>query len=970
MWTSPCDVLCDTAETPRNSRFEDYESEDEGSSTASDDSRLLEASECSAVVGVLPVPSCIRTWLTGTRARILARAKSGTIRYHNLHQAFRSNFRISFCVGFYVAIWSMPLTTFFYRGYFFGESDYKLRAMYPSFGHHWCNLTLNTSAVEVDTATCKPRVTDESEQPDASGNKTCTIFPQRRFFGHDTRVWIGNDADGYFPIVAGNPPIMVLGSDADFAERCRAFCELSAECAKWYFWFSRPLIGGFCYSVPETAPEIPGNDDFAGGYCQDVRSQYIECPSGATGRLRNIAEDVYSQPVLVSWNDTMNPKWDIANPTDIWCGLLPHAFADDWPYIAQMMIFTMARHTGSTMKLAFQGLAGTFTACANFIFMRYLYRKGAACTGAELASGDCRYNAKVAWLDTFGVILLLLFSNAERNTVMFGLSWHIFFMMSFMNPNNSLTSKGYYALIPGVLELDNWEVIVFTMSCMGAALAVLATFVPLPHLNIRSAYRAMSTSVDAVGQIWRDAIGYYCESSKRSASRFQVATKMNVVGSTVANIDNDLQDAWWERCGGLERRREAYLATSKCFSDVREVMLAMRTCVLGQKFNKEHQAYSEALLNPMEGLCVEATHVAALCMRHVGRGWHRSEFVEAIREGVASVREKQAELSRAHHKASPRICVELADEAIFAFALSYSARKITDLGDNLMSTGNYGASEIATECSVCRLVIKGIRDTWAQKSLMQRQKLTAAARSFLSIFICYMVGYYTQNLVGGRYSPVMPNTVALLIANEDRRGTGAQRNLHRLLGVTLGKVLPILVNTALNFIFPCGTARFERAHFVAVWMFVGVCNYIAFTSPSSSWAYVGLLIGAFGVYPLFTPCDHEDFEDRYAEIGQVTLAISVQALVDTLFQSRSAGDLAVKEAQRISEAIQAGYNCFFDSDLQGMQDALREADSALIAATALVPECDPNIRVFKFLSTPFNQRPASVGGSGRGVECW
>ena len=62
---------------------------------------------------------------------------------------------------------------------------------------------------------------------------------------------------------------------------------------------------------------------------------------------------------------------------------------------------------------------------------------GAHCGG----DADCvptAYNPVVCWIDVLGVLFLFLVSRANENTIKFGMSWHVCFMMDFMNPTKIL----------------------------------------------------------------------------------------------------------------------------------------------------------------------------------------------------------------------------------------------------------------------------------------------------------------------------------------------------------------------------------------------------------------------------------------------------------------------------------------------------------------------------------------------------
>ena len=72
-----------------------------------------------------------------------------------------------------------------------------------------------------------------------------------------------------------------------------------------------------------------------------------------------------------------------------------------------------------------------------------------------------------------------------------------------------------------------------------------------------------------------------------------------------------------------------------------------------------------------------------------------------------------------------------------------------------------------------------------------------------------------QNYIFQRFSAVMPATLALLISQY--QSTAFTNNLHRLLGVLLGKVLPLLILSGLS-LMHCGNLR-SLASFFSIWIY-------------------------------------------------------------------------------------------------------------------------------------------------------
>merc|ERR1719341_1193884 len=108
-----------------------------------------------------------------------------------------------------------------------------------------------------------------------------------------------------------------------------------------------------------------------------------------------------------------------------------------------------------------------------------------------------------------------------------------------------------------------------------------------------------------------------------------------------------------------------------------------------------------------------------------------------------------------------------------------------------------------------------------------------------------------------RYNPTMPVTLSLLFVKDGSHHVEYEKCTHRLLGVSLGKSLPIIIMGVLAF-FPCYSwERFLIQGFM-IWTYVVLFLFISFNS--QTWNYVAALICGFGVYQLLTPCAGEEME--------------------------------------------------------------------------------------------------------------
>merc|ERR1712194_726482 len=86
-------------------------------------------------------------------------------------------------------------------------------------------------------------------------------------------------------------------------------------------------------------------------------------------------------------------------------------------------------------------------------------------------------------------------------------------------------------------------------------------------------------------------------------------------------------------------------------------------------------------------------------------------------------------------------------------------------------------------------------------ALVDKERFLFAVRNTLSITICFVIAFFVQSSVFVQHSSTMPATLCLLISHFP--GSALFKNLKRLLGVTLGKVLPIIL-LGISHLTPCG----------------------------------------------------------------------------------------------------------------------------------------------------------------------
>jgi len=95
------------------------------------------------------------------------------------------------------------------------------------------------------------------------------------------------------------------------------------------------------------------------------------------------------------------------------------------------------------------------------------------------------------------------------------------------------------------------------------------------------------------------------------------------------------------------------------------------------------------------------------------------------------------------------------------------------------------------------------------------------------------------------------------------------------------------------------------------------------------------------------------YEAKYKELGQVTAAIVIQIFVDMIFLRQGPNDIAKAKVIEIGEAIQEGFQAFFEKDRVKLKEQVTKVKSALESAQSLAAETDPKLDVIPGASTPF-----------------
>lgn len=158
-----------------------------------------------------------------------------------------------------------------------------------------------------------------------------------------------------------------------------------------------------------------------------------------------------------------------------------------------------------------------------------------------------------------------------------------------------------------------------------------------------------------------------------------------------------------------------------------------------------------------------------------------------------------------------------------------------------------------------------------------------AFRNTLVILISFWSGYWLCGAFMRPFDDYMSVSLAVMLS-EPMPGLSLDMNVKRLLGVTIGKSLTLIIMALVSFSGDTGTGS-VTAHIFAVFIFMVTFAYGYYDN--GHWSYVSCLIAGFGCYTLavssaYAAWSSSTLVDRYAEICKLTAAVVGRLFIDTI----------------------------------------------------------------------------------------
>mmetsp|Transcript_21892 Transcript_21892/g.49932 ORF Transcript_21892/g.49932 Transcript_21892/m.49932 type:complete len:897 (-) Transcript_21892:157-2847(-) len=562
--------------------------------------------------------------------------------------------------------------------------------------------------------------------------------------------------------------------------------------------------------------------------------------------------------------------------------------------VVVLLIFTVYKNLGNTVQLAWQGFSGTLAACLVTHVMDAIFPHGAA---------GHSYYAPVVHTVNVLVIFLGLFVNIPKNTRMFLLSYHCYFMMDFMDPASTSYRNKTFAI-----DLDSTTTTTIVTATAGVLVAILVMLFPYPKTAWKeNASGAKETTADLLALV--DEMWQYFAGSEASVKVVQLEAIVLSLRGSGESMQAAVDAAWWEGFDlfGWGRRRMLYQSHLKMLERMATLVFAMLVCVSKEDFGESHK---KVMATMRESITDLVTKVGKLLIATCGavctiynQKRHKENLEPLIAETKEAVKVLSATFSKCRQENSPnrKIAVDLQSEAYFCYALCIYARYAMEHAEKVYTAppkapGWFGMWKASTKGMFSSSIITEDPDY-----------RSFTTRNTVSIVITYYLGFF---LLGK--SAIAAGTTALLISNF--AGSALLKNLGRLQGVVIGNIVPHFIREMLG--ESCDPFQIVT-RCVTVLLFEVAANYVYYSSPA--FGYIGCLVAAFAAPNLIYPCTaHQTAEQAEAqEVGfkqtafkkivETTIAVCVMTGVDTVLAPDRASAKAIDKLLTSLHVLDLGF---------------------------------------------------------------
>jgi hypothetical protein len=525
-----------------------------------------------------------------------------------------------------------------------------------------------------------------------------------------------------------------------------------------------------------------------------------------------------------------------------------------------MFVFTLYKSVGETVNFAFVGMVGTFLAVLNAWCMNGFF------PGGVQHDGGPNFLPGVIDMAVFTIVILSL--NVDIGLRMFALSWHMYFMMSFLTPSSSGWSDGFE------IDIHGPAISALLQSGIGAGLAVIASLFPFPIFALDKARATSIKLTQEIAEGFATCVDCYCAPNKRPILEDKARHSMTELRDIVQDLRAHIANSWWE-CFGIGRPQRVRVFLGQLDHTFRELynkMCAIMHSIEMEQYDTKHVQTMGALRPSLSELVTEAGTMLMMVTQAASDGLLDEQEIVRLddqqRRTTSAIEKVSLEFSNRYHG---KLDISLVDENAFCLSCCSFGRLAVNFVDELKETQSkpvekelaspFTAFKIPLGCEIYR---------------------NAILRNSISIFASFIVGYCGRGDIIQSYNSGPAGTVALLISTGF--GSAVVKNLNRLQGVVLGTFFGQLAYALLAWCTMGG--YISVGVFVFAWLLVSLFTYYN----SVQFSGVACLLAAFGVQGVLLGCSDEIYNPSGTTqlITNTVLGVTFMTLSDQLFALKSA----------------------------------------------------------------------------------
>ena len=576
--------------------------------------------------------------------------------------------------------------------------------------------------------------------------------------------------------------------------------------------------------------------------------------------------------------------------------------------VVSFVVLHIKRNLGSTMAATSSGLRGVVLAVCN-----------AWCLFGLFPDGYTDEESDLVWWFGFAEGLLFLVTivhlNFDTGAMVFSIKLFSGYWMHFLKADQ----KGFRTpWNPEFSIYKNKGIQDLTNVVLGAFLTILIFLIPYPLTALQSAEEAATVMSHEVPYILRLFVKYLEDTKSNDYEQDRIMRNIRRLQRKGDSLSSNIDYSWWE-CFGWGSRQADRLALSRLETVLRDCYDSIHGIWSVSELRKgeERGHYHLALIEVMKAGYLPPLNLVEELIEHVVFVGDLTQFTDLeaaeVTRLIQKIREEQEVFREAFLEARTKSLEGVENEKLAGVIQDLEVVHTVACHMMMILNGFVRYAEKVIQdrnqaSYLCDMEGFGLRDLF--KGVTTIDNVRYSLRVILSVILGFFTGYSGSGLVTPG-SPAIAKATATLLSKFP--GSALVKNLNRIQGVVLGTVFGQLVDSIFHRSTEC--SWWNEALLgccLATYIFATVFIHFYVTD----FAIMGIQMANFGGTEMMAgECgEKEDTGKAYSKITTNLLAIIFIVLVDLIFASERASDMAASTTQDVWNNIKLKAMDVFDPD--------------------------------------------------------